>query len=121
MCIIQLLNEHLTVEGVSRKSWWVWLLEGTLKDFEALRKACMAAPVLAFANFTKSFLLETDESKDRLGAVLSQKQMDGWYHPLGYGSRALMPHEKNYYTTKLEFLALKWTVTSRSTCPINPS
>ena len=45
------------------------------------------------------------------GAVLSQKQADGWYHPIAYGSRALTPHEKNYHSTKLEFLALKWAVT----------
>ena len=34
----------------------------------------------------------------------------GWmiYHPVAYDSRALMPHEKNYHLTKLEFLALKW-------------
>ena len=44
-------------------------------------------------------------------AVLSQKQADGWYHPVTYGSRALTAHEKNYHTTKLEFLALKWVVT----------
>ena len=54
---------------------------------------------------------ETDVSKDGLGVVLSQKQMDGWYHPVAYGSRSLMPHEKNYHSTKLEFLVLKWAVT----------
>ena len=43
-------------------------------------------------------------------AVLSQKQADKWYHPIAYGSRALTPHEKNYHSTKLEFLALKWAV-----------
>ena len=32
--------------------------------------------VLAFADYTKDFLLETDVSKG-LGAVLSQKQADG--------------------------------------------
>ena len=42
---------------------------------------------------------------------LSQKQANGWYHPIAYGSRALMPHEKNYHSTKLEFLALNWAVT----------
>ena len=68
----------------------------------------MTAPILAFADYTKPFLLETDASKDGLGAVLSQKQMDGWYHPMAFGSRALMPHEKNYHLMKLEFLALKW-------------
>ena len=37
----------------------------------------MTAPILAFADYTKSFLLETNATKDRLGVVLSQKQMDG--------------------------------------------
>ena len=42
--------------------------------------------------------------------VLSQKQMDGQYHLVAFDSRALMPHEKNYHLTKLEFLAFKWAV-----------
>ena len=67
--------------------------------------------ILAFADCTKPFLLETDVSKDGLGAVLSQKQVDGWYHPVAYGSRALMPHVKNYHSIKLKFLVLKWAVT----------
>ena len=69
------------------------------------------SPILVFAYYTKPFLLETDASKDGLRAVLSQKQADGWYHPVTYSSRALIPHEKNYHFTKLEFLALKWVVT----------
>ena len=43
--------------------------------------------------------------------MLLQRQTDGQYHPVIYGSRALMPHEKNYHSTKLKFLALKWAVT----------
>ena len=46
-----------------------------------------------------------------MGAVLSQKQEDEWFHPVAYGSRALTTHEKNYHSTKLEFLALKWAIT----------
>ena len=38
--------------------------------FERLKKACLEAPVLAFANIDKLFLLETDTSKLGLGAVL---------------------------------------------------
>ena len=64
-----------------------------------------------FTDYTKPFLLETDVSKDGLGEVLSQKQADRWCHPVAYSSRALIPHEKNYHLTKLEFLALKWVVT----------
>ena len=71
----------------------------------------MQSPVLAFANYTKDFLLETDASKEGLGAVLSQKQEDGWFHPVAYGSWVLTTHEKNYHSTKLEFLALKWAIT----------
>ena len=71
----------------------------------------MNSPVLAFADYTKDFLLEMDASKEGLGAVLSQKQEDGWFHPVAYGSQALATHEKNYHSTKLEFLALKWAIT----------
>ena len=76
-----------------------------------LTQACMNSPVLAFANYTKDFLLKTDASREGLGAVLSQKQVGGWFHLVAYGSWVLTAHEKNYHSTKLEFLALKWAVT----------
>ena len=64
-----------------------------------------------FPDFNKPFLLETDASKEGLGVVLSQKQDDGCYHPVVFGSRMLMPSEQNYHSSKLEFLALKWSIT----------
>ena len=45
-----------------------------------------------------------------LGTVLSQNQTNGHYHPVAYGSQVLTAHEKNYHSTKLEFLVLKWAV-----------
>ena len=75
--IAQLLNKHLTGEGTSRKPEWVLLLEDALKAFDALKQACMSAPILAFVDYTKEFLLETNVSREGLGAVLSQKQVDG--------------------------------------------
>ena len=71
----------------------------------------MSSPVLAFADYTKDFLLKTDASREGLGAVFSKKQGDGQFHPVAYGSQALITHEKNYHSTNLEFLALKWAVT----------
>ena len=110
-CITQPLSEYLAREGASRKSKQVSLTKEAMKAFEVLKWACMTAPVLDFADYTKQFLLETDASKDGLGAVLSQKQADGWCHPVASGRRSLTPHKINYHSTKLEFLALKWAIT----------
>ena len=74
---------------------------------------CLTVPVLAFADFKKPFLLETDASIEGLGAVLSQKQDNGRYHPVAYASRGLKGGELKYHSSKLEFLALKWAVTEQ--------
>ena len=87
------------------------LSKDAIKAFEVLKQAWMMAPILVFVDYTKPFLLETDASKDGFGVELSQKQADRWYHPIAYGSKVLTSPEKNYYSTKLEFLALKWAVT----------
>ena len=81
--------------------------------FDTLKKKCMTAPVLAFADLEKPFLLETDASSICLGSVLQQVQQDGKLHPVAYSSRALKKGEKNYLSSKLEFLALKWAVTEQ--------
>ena len=75
-----------------------------------LKRKVQSTPILVFPDFDKPFLLETDASKEGLGAVLSQKQSDGHYHPVTFGSHSLTPLEKNYYSSKLEFLELKLSV-----------
>ena len=87
------------------------LSKEALESFEQLKQACMHSPVLAFADYTKDFLLETDTLKEGFEAVLSQKQGDGWFHLVAYSSWALCIHKKNYRSMKLEFLALKWAIT----------
>ena len=85
-CIAQPLHEHLSGEGAYKKSEWVTLTLEAKNTFETLKNACLKAPVLAFADFNKPFLRQTDVSKLGLGAVLSQKQANGWYHLVVYGS-----------------------------------
>ena len=109
-CVAQPLHEHLSGEGAGKKNKWVMLTSDAQVAFVTLKKACLEDPVLAFADFNKPFLLETDTSKLGLGAVLSQKQSDGWIHPVAYVSQSLTIHDYNYHSTKQEFLALKWVI-----------
>ena len=78
-----------------------------------LKHLCSQTPILAYANYKKPFKLHTDASQNGLGAVLYQKQDDGTDHVIAYASHTLSKSEKNYDAHKLEFLALKWSVTER--------
>ena len=78
---------------------------------DILKRKVQSVPVLVFPDFDKPFLLKTDASKKGLGAVLSQKQGDGCYHPVTFSSHSLTQSEKNYHSSKVEFLALKWSIT----------
>ena len=75
-----------------------------------LKRRVQSASILVFLDFDKPFLLELNASKEGLGVVLSQKQSDGHYHPVTFGSRSLTLSEKNYHSSKLEFLTLKWSI-----------
>ena len=68
---------------------------------------------MAYPNYTKPFKLHTDASENGLGAVLYQKQDDGMESVIEYASRTLSKSEWNYDAHKLEFLALKWSITER--------
>ena len=96
-----------------KKSEHVDLSPEACETFDRLKAACLQAPILSFPDFTKLFLLETDASGRGLGAVLSQKQADGRYHPIAYASRVMNETGQKYHSNKQEFLALKWAVTEQ--------
>ena len=81
--------------------------------FEQLKQLCSQTPILAYANYRKPFKLHTDASEYGSGAVLYQKQDDGTDHIIAYACQTLPKSERNYDVHKLEFLALKWSVTER--------
>ena len=68
---------------------------------------------MAYANYQKPFKLHTDASEHGLRAVLYQQQDDNTERVIAYASRTLSKSERNYDTHKLEFLALKWSITER--------
>ena len=110
-------------DNKDKKSEHVDLSPEAREAFDRLKAACLQAPILAFPDFNKPFLLETDASRRGLGAVLSQKQADGQYHPIAYASRVMNKTEQRcrvmnkteqrYHSNKQEFLALKWAVTEQ--------
>ena len=77
--------------------------------FDAVKEKLLSPPILAYSDFTQSFILHTDDSTDGLSAVLYQEQ-DGIERVVAYANRGLKPSEKNYPAPKLEFLCLKWAV-----------
>ena len=107
------LNDLLQGENSKLKSHPVGLPLDALAAFQELKMKCLTAPVLAFTDFKKPFLLETNTLIEGLGAVLSQEQDDGCYHPVAYASRSLKGGELKYHSSKLEFLALKWAMTEQ--------
>ncbi|GBC05841.1 hypothetical protein RclHR1_06470004 [Rhizophagus clarus] len=78
--------------------------------FQFLKEKLITAPLLAYPDFTKSFLLFTDASITALGAVLEQEQEDGLRHPIAYASRSTSESERNYSSTELECAAVIWAV-----------
>ncbi len=79
-------------------------------SFDNLKKLMTEAPLLVYADFTKPFILETDASKEGLGAVLAQRTDNNQVHPIAYASRTLLAHEQNYSISELEALGVVWAV-----------
>lgn len=73
--------------------------------FQSLKKALITAPVLAFPDFTKTFVVEMDACDVGVGAVLSQ---DG--HPIAFVSKALGPKNHSMSVYEKEYLAILLTV-----------
>ena len=79
--------------------------------FDRLKQCMTTTPVLCYPSFDTPFVLETDASIRGIGAILSQVQSDGQYHPVAFASRSLTAAERNYGITELETLAVVWSIT----------
>ena len=100
-------------ENANKKNALVEWTAECQQAFEDLKQLCSQTPILAYANYKKPLKLHTDASENGLGAVLYQKQDDGTDCIVAYASQMLSKSEGNYDAHKLQFLALKWSVTER--------
>jgi hypothetical protein len=71
------------------------------KNFNLLKELLTSAPVLKIVDPNERFLVCTDTCKEGIGGVLMQNG-----HVIGYESRNLKEHERNYATHDLELAAI---------------
>lgn len=74
---------------------WRWG-DSQQKAFDTLKKAFTEAPVLTMPDMSKPFRLETDASNFATGAILSQKDDNGMYHPIAFHSKSFNDTERNW-------------------------
>ena len=80
--------------------------------FEVLKRKLLSPPILAYPDFKKDFVLETDASKLGLGAFfVTTPRRHNRLHPVAYTSRSVSASEANYAITNLETLAVVWAIT----------
>ncbi|MCI0562406.1 MAG: reverse transcriptase domain-containing protein [Nitrososphaera sp.] len=87
---------------------WIWE-EEQADAFNEIRRRPSTAPTLACPDFSLKFVLQTDASIVGLGAILTQSPGDV-EHVIAYASRTLTDAECKYSVTKLECLAVIWSI-----------
>ena len=83
---------------------FVWS-ESCLEAFNELKRELTNHPILAYPDFNKKFILDTDASDYGIGGVLSQVEGNE-ERVIGYASRSLTKPESRYSTTRKELLAI---------------
>ena len=92
---------HAATSGSNRLKW----TEEMQQACDELRIKLTSAPFLAYPDFEKPFVVETDASSVSVGAVLAQKKEDGKIHPIQYASRTMNMSERKYSAFEREALA----------------
>ena len=87
------LNVLISGDNAKKKYKLITWTPEHQQSFEILKTTCTDTPILAYANYTKPFRLNTDASKTGLGAVLYQQQDDGSFRVVSYASQSLSKTE----------------------------
>src|SRR5258705_7737336 len=74
--------------------------------FDVLKNPITSTPMLVFPSKSGLFRLECNTSNFATGAVLSQQQEDGLFHPIGFMLKSFSNTEWNYQIHNKEMLAI---------------
>ena len=78
-------------------------------SFKQLKESLSKSIQLSYYNPEAETEVIIDASPTGLGAILAQKQDDGQFRPIRFGSRALTDVESRYSQTEREALAARWS------------
>ena len=93
------------LHALTGKTPWIW--EGEQQEaFDMLKRSLLSAPILSNPLSEGKFKVECDASHYATGAVLSQKQVDGKWHPIDFLSQGMSPAERNYEIYDKELLSI---------------
>ena len=90
------------------------LPEKALKAFKELQNILCSEPVVDYPRRNRAYSLITDaacgdeQHPGGLGAILTQTDEEGQFRVIGYASRKLVKHEKNYTPFLLEMQSAIW-------------
>ena len=84
---------------------WTWSRDQT-NAFSSLKKSFTQAPILAYFDYQKHTVVETDASNWASGGALLQKGDDDLLHPVAFFSSKHSPAESNYGIYDKELLAI---------------
>ncbi|GFX43850.1 retrovirus-related Pol polyprotein from transposon 17.6 [Trichonephila clavipes] len=83
---------------------FIWTVDCN-NAFNKLKDALTSAPILAYPEIGKQFILDTVASHVSIGAALAQ-EIDGQERVIAYFSKCLSKPERNDYVTRKELLAI---------------
>ncbi len=88
---------------------WTWS-EDTQEGFNTLKEKLSEFPILKRLDFSKVFILHTNQSALGIGAILGQLDEEGKEYVIAYASRSNNKAESNYFSYKRECLVGVWGV-----------
>jgi hypothetical protein len=87
-----------------KESLFLWNKEAE-EAFVALKERLCHAPILAYPDACRPFILDCDVSNEGMGSVLSQCDGNGVERPVAYYARTFSKVERRYCVTRHELLA----------------
>ena len=117
LVLLPTIEDSSPLHQLTRKdTHWSWSNECEIA-FQQLKDILTTSPVLAYPDFDREYVLETDASVQGLGAVLSQEQADGKLDPVAYASRVLNPSGGSRFIHKVAFRISSPGPKSYKNCP----